>query len=176
MTIRIRETPRPLYAEYKRAVNGHGDPGLASFLTEAMEPYFREAGSGEPVVCIHSNAANSGQWRTLMDLLSAKRRVIAPDSLGAGKSPAWPQDRVVMLRDEVALLEPVFCAGGQPDVAGWPLIRRRSGAGGRPGDAPPGSSDCGLRAHAVLAAREGSPGGTPLPLASATPWRTQARR
>jgi pimeloyl-ACP methyl ester carboxylesterase len=83
-------------------------------LIEAMQPYFREAGSGEAVVCIHSNAATSGQWRSLMELLSAKRRVIAPDSLGAGKSPGWPQDRVVMLGDELALLEPVFSQAGNP--------------------------------------------------------------
>lgn len=49
-----------------------------------------------------------------MERLATRHRVLAPDSLGAGKSPAWPADRVVMLRDEVALLEPVFAATGSP--------------------------------------------------------------
>jgi len=79
-----------------------------------MPPYFREAGSGEAVVCIHSNASTSGQWRSLMDLLSPRWRVIAPDSLGAGKSPAWPHDCVVTLRDELTLLAPVFARAGSP--------------------------------------------------------------
>ena len=77
-------------------------------------PYFREAGAGPGVICIHSNASTSSQWRALMERLSSRYRVFAADSLGAGKSPAWPVDRVVTLRDEVALLEPVFAAAGNP--------------------------------------------------------------
>ena len=79
-----------------------------------LTPYFREAGAGPGVVCIHSNASTSTQWRALMERLSSSYRVFAPDSLGAGKSPAWPVDHVVTLRDEVALLEPVFAAAGDP--------------------------------------------------------------
>lgn len=74
--------------------------------------FFREAGSGPGVVCLHSNAGSSGQWRALMDLLAPKFHVLAADSYGAGKSPAWPTDRTIRLRDEVALLEPVFARAG----------------------------------------------------------------
>lgn len=80
----------------------------------SLTPYFREAGAGPGVVCVHSNASTSSQWRALMERLSPHYHVFAPDSLGAGKSPAWPVDRVVALRDEVALLEPVFAAAGDP--------------------------------------------------------------
>lgn len=79
-----------------------------------LEPYVREAGAGPGVVCIHSNASTSSQWRALMDRLAPNHHVLAPDSLGAGKTPPWPADRVVMLGDEVALLEPVFAAAGSP--------------------------------------------------------------
>lgn len=79
-----------------------------------LSPYFREAGSGEGVVCLHSNASASVQWRPLMDRLSSRFRVFAPDSLGAGKSPAWPTDQAVSLSDEVALLRPVFALAGSP--------------------------------------------------------------
>ncbi len=81
---------------------------------QLSHPYFREAGAGEGVVCTHANASASTQWRPLMERLSPNFRVFAPDSLGAGKSPAWPDDRVVTLRDEVALLEPVFSLAGRP--------------------------------------------------------------
>ncbi|SCK54017.1 Pimeloyl-ACP methyl ester carboxylesterase [Variovorax sp. HW608] len=77
-------------------------------------PFFREAGAGPGVVCIHSNASTSSQWRALTDRLSPRFRVLAADSIGAGKSPAWPPNRRVTLRDEVALLEPVFAAAGHP--------------------------------------------------------------
>src|SRR5687768_3148001 len=78
------------------------------------EPFFREAGTGLGVVCIHSNASSSGQWRGLMDLLSPKFHVLAPDSYGSGKSPEWPSDRFIRLRDEVALIESVLARAGSP--------------------------------------------------------------
>ena len=77
-----------------------------------MTPFFREAGSGPGVVCLHSNASSSGQWRALMDVLAPKFHVLAADSYGAGKSPPWPAERDIRLRDEVALLEPVFARAG----------------------------------------------------------------
>lgn len=79
-----------------------------------LEPFVREAGTGPGVVCTHSNASNSGQWRGLMDLLAPAFRVFAPDSYDSGKSPAWPSDRVISLRDEVALIEPVLARAGSP--------------------------------------------------------------
>jgi pimeloyl-ACP methyl ester carboxylesterase len=80
----------------------------------AVGPYFREAGAGPGVVCLHSNASTSGQWRALMEALAPKFHVLAADSYGAGKSPPWPMDRQVVLRDEVALLEPVFARAADP--------------------------------------------------------------
>jgi len=68
-------------------------------------------------VCIHANASNSAQWRGLMDLLAPKFHVFAPDSYGSGKSPEWPSDRVIALRDEVALLEPLFARAGATAAA-----------------------------------------------------------
>jgi pimeloyl-ACP methyl ester carboxylesterase len=83
-------------------------------LTHRLEPFFREAGTGPGVVCTHANASSSGQWRGLMELLAPKFRVLAPDSYGSGKSPEWPSDRVISLRDEVALIEPVLARAGSP--------------------------------------------------------------
>jgi pimeloyl-ACP methyl ester carboxylesterase len=77
-----------------------------------VSAFFREAGTGPGVVCLHSNASSSGQWRALMDLLAPKFHVIAADSYGAGKSPARLPN--TMLKDEVALLEPVFARAGDP--------------------------------------------------------------
>lgn len=77
-------------------------------------PYVREAGSGPGVVCLHANAGNSGQWRALMEALAPRFHVLAADGYGAGRSPAWPADRRVRLRDEAALLEPVFARAGAP--------------------------------------------------------------
>jgi len=78
------------------------------------QPFFREAGSGPGVVCMHSNASTSGQWSALMERLGPDVHVLAVDSYGAGKSPEWPSDRVIALRDEVALIEPVLARAGTP--------------------------------------------------------------
>lgn len=74
--------------------------------------FFRELGSGPAVVCLHANASSSSQWRALMDRLAPNFRVLAADAYGAGKSPAWPGDRSLTLRDEATLVEPVFEAAG----------------------------------------------------------------
>ena len=77
-------------------------------------PFFREAGAGPGVVCLHANASSSSQWRGLIESLESSFHVLAPDLYGAGRSPAWPTDRRVTLRDEVRLLEPVFDRAGDP--------------------------------------------------------------
>jgi pimeloyl-ACP methyl ester carboxylesterase len=82
--------------------------------TQAPTPFFREAGAGPSVICLHANASSSGQWRSLMESLAPRFHVLAVDSYGAGRSPAWPKDRTVSLRDEVALLEPVFARARGP--------------------------------------------------------------
>jgi pimeloyl-ACP methyl ester carboxylesterase len=84
-----------------------------STLRERLpEPFLREAGSGPGVVCLHANASTSGQWRGLMDRLAPEFRVLAPDLYDAGRSPRWPSDRVITLRDEVSLIEPVLERAG----------------------------------------------------------------
>lgn len=89
------------------------------------EVFFREVGSGPAVVCVHANASSSGQWRGLMDLLAPKFHVFAPDTYGAGKSPPRPRNRKVSLRDEVALLDPVFARAGN----GFSLVGHSYGGG-----------------------------------------------
>jgi pimeloyl-ACP methyl ester carboxylesterase len=78
------------------------------------QPFVREAGAGPGVVCLHSNASSSAQWRGLMDRLAPAFRVFAPDSYGSGKSPDWPSPRTITLADEVALVEPVLARAGPP--------------------------------------------------------------
>ena len=80
------------------------------------KPFVREGGAGPRVVCIHANASSSSQWRGLIDLLSPRHHVIAPDSYGSGKSPDWHSDRLISLRDEVALIEPVLVETRHPCV------------------------------------------------------------
>ena len=79
-------------------------------------PFIREAGAGPEVICLHSNASTSSQWRGLMDLMSPSFHVIAVDSYGSGKTADWPSDRVIALADEVALVEPLLIEAKTPAV------------------------------------------------------------
>jgi pimeloyl-ACP methyl ester carboxylesterase len=77
-------------------------------------PFFKEAGNGPTVLCLHSNASHSGQWRGLMDQLSDRFRVVAVDSWGSGRTAEWPSDRVIRLADEVELLQPLLDSASGP--------------------------------------------------------------
>jgi pimeloyl-ACP methyl ester carboxylesterase len=79
-----------------------------------LQPFCREAGSGPGVVCLHANASASAQWRGLLDLLAPSFRVFAPDEYDAGRSPSWPSETVIGLRDEAELIEPVLQRAGEP--------------------------------------------------------------
>ena len=81
---------------------------------QSIAPFIRELGTGPGVVCVHSNASSSSQWRALMNHLAPRFHVLAADAFGAGKGPPWPTDRTVTLSDEVALLEPVLARAGDP--------------------------------------------------------------
>lgn len=78
------------------------------------EPFVRRAGAGPAVICIHANASTSGQWRSLMELLSPGHEVLAPDCYGSGVSPDWHSDRCISLHDELEFLEPVFAGVKAP--------------------------------------------------------------
>jgi len=57
-------------------------------MTPMDGPFFREAGQGATVLCLHSNAGTSGQRPGPMDLLSPRLRVLAPDLSGTGRAGA----------------------------------------------------------------------------------------
>jgi pimeloyl-ACP methyl ester carboxylesterase len=79
---------------------------------QAASAYYREAGAGKAIVCLHASASSSAQWRPLMDRLGGRFRTLAADLYGSGRSPAWPGERPMWLADEVASLAPVFEAAG----------------------------------------------------------------
>lgn len=73
------------------------------------EPFCRESGTGQALVCLHANASSSSQWRQLMESLALRCHVMAPDTHGAGKGPAWPVDRPLSVITAV----PTRCPGAQ---------------------------------------------------------------
>jgi pimeloyl-ACP methyl ester carboxylesterase len=66
------------------------------------------------LVCLHASASSGRQWQPLQARLTGRCQVLSPDLYGSGNSPPWPAEREPTLADEVAWLEPVFEAAGEP--------------------------------------------------------------
>lgn len=69
----------------------HGAPagprgGHAANDTSGRRLACREAGSGHPVLLLHSTASTGGQWKSLTGRLAPLFRVVAPDLPGYGRS------------------------------------------------------------------------------------------
>ncbi len=79
-------------------------------------------GAGAPVVLLHSGGMSSRQWRKLMDALASASpswRALAPDLLGSGDNPPWPDDAPFEHALDVAAVLAVVAAEGRPvDLVG----------------------------------------------------------
>lgn len=61
-------------------------------------------GSGQPVVLLHSAGASAIQWRALIETLSTRFLVLAPDLYGYGGTAPWPGFAEYSLGGEAALV------------------------------------------------------------------------
>lgn len=71
-------------------------------------------GSGEPVLLLHSGGMSSRQWKKLGELLEATHRVIAPDFLGSGENPPWPDDQSFEFAQDVDAVGELLVSLGRP--------------------------------------------------------------
>ena len=81
--------------------------------------FYSEHGSGTPVILLHASASNGGQWKSLVDQLSPRWKVIVPDLPGYGGS----QDSVAagcrgLEPQALAILDLIDHFGGQAHVVG----------------------------------------------------------
>jgi pimeloyl-ACP methyl ester carboxylesterase len=92
----------------ERRASGAGaqeeDPDVGSLSIDGTVVHFTDEGTGEPVVCLHSSAGSSHQWRALAARLRDRYRVLAPDLHGYGRTSAWTRPRPLGLHDEAALV------------------------------------------------------------------------
>lgn len=52
-----------------------------------IELYYREAGSGEPLILLHGNGESGEYFINQIEHFQSRYRVIAPDTRGHGRSP-----------------------------------------------------------------------------------------
>ena len=90
---------------------------LGTFMTQPTV-FVRQLGSGPNVICLHTSAGNSSQWRGLMDLLAPSFQVAAPDFYGDGKSPPLREDREFDWDHDIELVQPLLDASAPFHLVG----------------------------------------------------------
>jgi pimeloyl-ACP methyl ester carboxylesterase len=78
-----------------------------------LDAYYRDEGTGVPVVLGHSSAASSGQWRNLIKRMSGRYRLVAPDHIGYGRTAAYSGD-IPLMEHEIAIVEALVRLISQP--------------------------------------------------------------
>ena len=81
-------------------MSGHGPSGRGTIarLTPSTD-------SVQTVILLHSSGMSSRQWERLGKLLARTHRVIAPDLLGSGDNPPWPDEKPFDLTLDVDVIE-----------------------------------------------------------------------
>src|SRR5262245_7965557 len=75
-----------------------------SFEHRGHNIFYRDEGSGPPLLLIHGFPTSSYDWHKIWDSLVRKFRVIAPDMIGFGFS-AKPKDYVYSIFDQADLIQ-----------------------------------------------------------------------
>ncbi|WP_175409439.1 alpha/beta fold hydrolase [Streptomyces sp. TRM64462] len=81
---------------------------------------YERVGAGEPLLLLHGIGHHWQAWQPVLDILAARRDVVAVDLPGFGTSPALPDGLAYDLSTVVPVLE-AFCTAlgiGRPHVAG----------------------------------------------------------
>jgi pimeloyl-ACP methyl ester carboxylesterase len=83
---------------------------------------YREAGSGPPVVLLHSSSSHGGQWKQLMEAAGDRYLLLAPDIHGYGRSDALPRDGEPCFRHDIKIVRALAeMAGGPVHLVGHSL-------------------------------------------------------
>lgn len=92
----------------RRWTNAHR-PCMVAIMPSRAQPaapvHFVEHGRGPEVVLLHAGGSSARQWRHLMDRLSDRYHVLAPDFYGHGETAAWPQPDWPTLDDYAAVVD-----------------------------------------------------------------------
>src|SRR5687768_2507772 len=108
-------TARITRPQCRRCSTFLGSPGdfamndiTPSFHEHATAVDFSIAGSGEPIVLLHSSMSHKGQWSELTEDLAGKHRTIAIDLVGYGNAPNLDTSSRVTLDDEAKRVQTIL--------------------------------------------------------------------
>ena len=73
-----------------------------------------DQGRGEPAILLHCSAGSSAQWRGLVERLSGRFRVLAPDLYGCGATARWPGREPFRLEHEAGIVRALLERAAAP--------------------------------------------------------------
>jgi pimeloyl-ACP methyl ester carboxylesterase len=76
--------------------------------------FYRQAGSGTPVILLHGSASSGAQWKDTIDHLRTRHRVITPDLPGYGGSQVDPSRPVDSLDSDAQAIIELIEKVGEP--------------------------------------------------------------
>jgi pimeloyl-ACP methyl ester carboxylesterase len=80
-----------------------------------LEIHVDDAGTGDPVVLLHSSGMSGEQWKRTRDaLLAAGSRVVVPDLIGSGRSAPLPEGAPFRFTDDVDVVTRLLSRLGAP--------------------------------------------------------------
>ena len=76
---------------------------MPSLHHAGFEAHYVASGSGDAVVLLHAGASSARQWRKISPQLEQRYRLLAPDLIGFGDTPAWAGPDELTHDDQAAL-------------------------------------------------------------------------
>jgi pimeloyl-ACP methyl ester carboxylesterase len=80
--------------------------------------FYRDDGSGEPILLAHCSTGSGSQWKALSTRLAARFRLIAPDHIGYGRTSPYSGPPPVMEQEIAIMMALLDIAGASAHLIG----------------------------------------------------------
>ena len=87
---------------------------MQKFEVRGLNVAFIDEGNGPPVIFAHCSSASHRMWRTLIDRLKTRHRILAPDLIGYGATDRWPDGEPFDFTPDAQILVELAERAGEP--------------------------------------------------------------
>lgn len=87
---------------------------MQKFELGGLKVAYIDEGNGPPVIFAHCSSASHRMWRTLIDKLKVRHRILAPDLIGYGATDRWPDDKPFDFMADTRILTELADRAGEP--------------------------------------------------------------
>ena len=102
------------YESARSFASGGIDCLISSYIVvQGADVFCRDEGAGPGVILGHSSTDSGGQWRSIIERLAGRYRLVAPDHLGYGRTSPYSGD-VPLWEHEIAIISALVDFLGGP--------------------------------------------------------------